>query len=718
MRVLGTPRHKPLVMMFGSYTLNDIVICLWYVVLFIPVLLAPGYVLSWTFDLFSFRSIEPRWRFLASVPVSVAFAPVAIYWVGRIGLWPGVYALFFALFAVWLALLFGFWGHERPAQWAALLVAGRRFVVWAGAVWLVVAVASLIDIQFGNRLYFSVVTNDYAVRTAVTDAIAREGVIPSNPFYRLTGPVPLRYHYFWFLPCSLVLKWSGLASGARGAINASVIWCGWGLISLVPLYFRFFLGRSASELWRLSRIGIGLLALTGLDVVAAAWNWWKGTVKADMEWWNVGQVTSWINSLLWVPHNTAALVAGLTALLVMWTEGKRASWKQRLGAGLLAGCSLASMMGDSVYVAIVFAGFLCVWTLYLAGRREWKPLYVFCCAGLSATVLALPYLLSLAGGSAGATFMRFSVRAFTPADSLIAHLHLTHGKNLIYLFFLPLQYLLELGVFAIGSLAYLAVRRKVGAFSQAEKALFLLAVIPFLIATFFRSSVVDWSNDLGWRGFLPVQFVMLLWTAEFFSERRMGFGDYGAAKWKRLSWAALLAVGLASSLYGLMILRAHGMLADAGYCTPFFTKDRHLGELTFGLRQGYERLTKLLPEDAIVQVDPKWEVYDFFWGLYSHRATASFNTTCGVEYGGSKKACDSLYPEIQSVFRNPSIYNEVELQNLGKRLGASAFVVYNRDPAWTKTAWTAEMKPAVQNNSMRAYLLDQQIVAYSGASTR
>src|SRR4051794_34020243 len=193
-------------MVLGSYTLSDLFASLFSVLLFIPVLLTPGYVLAWTLDLLNFRSLDSRWRFLISIPLSIGISPIAIYWLGRLFTWTAVSVVFAFVSLVWLALMAGFFGHERPREWIRSLRAGPAFIWIAFSVWLVIALASLVDLQIGDRLYFSVVANDYSVRTAVTDAINHDGVHPFNPFYRIAGPVPLRYHYFWFLPCSLVAR--------------------------------------------------------------------------------------------------------------------------------------------------------------------------------------------------------------------------------------------------------------------------------------------------------------------------------------------------------------------------------------------------------------------------------------------------------------------------------------------------------------------------------
>ncbi len=71
--------------------------------------------------------------------------------------------------------------------------------------WAAVAFGSLVDLPIGgDRLYTSTTSWDQTYRTSFTDAITRTGIAhPVNPIGYVDGPAPLRYHYFWFVLCSL-----------------------------------------------------------------------------------------------------------------------------------------------------------------------------------------------------------------------------------------------------------------------------------------------------------------------------------------------------------------------------------------------------------------------------------------------------------------------------------------------------------------------------------
>jgi len=344
--------------------------------LFIPILLSAGYVAAWLTGVFGFRTLTAPWRLLISLPLSVAIGPIVIFLAGGTG-WLPVYGFYAACFLIWLALLCGLGGHETLPRWLAGLWRVPRVWRIIPAVWLVVAIASLVNVEFHNRLYLSFSDFDHTTRAAFTDAISRTGARPLNPFYDLGSVAPLRYHYFWFLLCSLVTQMGGalLSStlvSSQQAIIASVVWCGWSLIALAPLYLRFLHEYSGAALRRCSLVAVGLFTVTGLDLIPLAIYYVVfRDVFPQMEWWNE-QVSSWYGSLIWVPHHVGALIAGLIGFLVLWDAGTTTSLRRRIAESSLAGIAFASGTGTSIYVTLVFVIFLCVWFLVTLARRWWN----------------------------------------------------------------------------------------------------------------------------------------------------------------------------------------------------------------------------------------------------------------------------------------------------------------------------------------------------------
>ena len=277
------------------------------------------------------------------------------------------------------------------------------------AVWSVLAILSLMDLQLANRLYVSTAIYDHSVRIPFVEAVARTGVPPLNPFYGL-GKIPvLRYYYYWYVVCALPEHLAGLS--ACSCFAASVIWSGFSLAALIPLYLKYFFKETVA-LRRKSLICISLLLVTGLDLIPCALKFLTThLVEADMEWWDPNQVTSWLDSLIWVPHHVAALTACMAGFLVLSAQTDKAELRDRVWAGIIAGLAFASAAGLSVYVAFVFLVFAAVWSVILAVKKRIREFFTFMAAAGVLLLVSVPYLLDLHTQSkVGQRFAIFAIR--------------------------------------------------------------------------------------------------------------------------------------------------------------------------------------------------------------------------------------------------------------------------------------------------------------------
>ncbi len=693
-----------------NYTLSDLARSLCAAFLLLPLLLVPGYVAGWMTRCFDFRSLSFRSRQLVSIPLSMALTPIAIYWAGTLMAWTAVSLLFAVVFAFWVSLLAGAWGHERPSEWLHSLRT-IPYGAWAiAALWLCIALLSLVDLQIGDRLYFSVSVYDHSVRTAITEAITRTGTRPDNPFYFLSGPTLLRYHYFWFLSCGLLnFSTAGLV-GARNIINASVVWCGWGLLCVAVLSLRTLYNLRGAALKRRSYITIALFTITGLDLLPTLYLLLQRRIYPEMEWWNETQVTSWFGSVLWVPHHTAGLVIGLVALLLCLDAVSRITMRQRIGCAILAGIALATLVGTSIYVGVVMGAFFVLWTAWVLLRRDRMQTLVLFIAGIVACALVVPYLKSLTGPGGGGTFLKLSIRHFWIPDHYAASRGLGWtAAQLLRLVFTPVNYFLELGFFFVAGIAYLYRLWRNRRFTEPTKILSLLLLTGLCICTFVRSGVIL-ANDLGMRGFLPIQFVLLLWSAELIdswrADRRSSQSGSRSRSLPAAAWAVLLVLGFGGTLWELGMMRLNAILTDAGVLPTFFVPDRHLGARTFALRRAYEMLDRQLPANAVVQNNPQWLYTDYFYGLYADRQTAAYDPTCGAQFGGDPHMCTELFPVLSSMFNHPDQLGVAYIQQLCSRLGISALVIKDLDRGWkANPTWAAGWTPLVSNEYARIFVV-------------
>ena len=383
----------------------------------------------------------------------------------------------------------------------------------------------------GDRLYFPASALDNSVRTAFVQSISTTGIPPQNPFFSPGQPVTLRYHYFWLMMCSLAERVGNHGITPRQALMAGAFWCGVGLLALVALYLRLFSPGDPARFRRRSLIAVLLLSITGLDILPTLLLlalYARGAVAfvlPSVEWWNE-HVDWFVYTALWAPHALGSLLAGLMGFLLLWKAPEERRAGGLLRYALLGGAALASSIGTSIYVAFVFAVFLAVWTGITIWKRWYRETAGLAVAGAACLALALPYMLSLRGPAAaafgGGSPIEFTVRAFSFAALVPRWQGMT---NWMYMAFieaplLPLNYLLELGLFFLaGTIQWRRFRRRGGPLSRQELACSVMAATSILICTFLRSSVIG-SNDLGWRGFLLAQFILLLWAVDIVAERQ------------------------------------------------------------------------------------------------------------------------------------------------------------------------------------------------------
>ena len=678
-----------------NYTLEDLRAGVLASILFASVGFAPGYLAGWLTDCFEFRRRTLSTKLLLAVALSISISPILCYWTGWLLGSAGI-PLFAAVCTVVAAVLLA--RELRTNSDLGARTTRIGFAIVAG--WVVVCIASLADLQLGDRLYYSTVGHDYSVRAAMTAAISRSGVRPANPFFLPDAPAPLRYHHFFYILCSAVDRFGGALVDAKQSLTGGAVWAGIGLIAMVPLYLRFFCGLSGELARQRSLLGIALLAVTGLDLLPALlFMKFSGSVTADIDWWN-SPIYSWVDTVLWAPHYIVSLVCCLTGFLLLWCapDGRR-GWI----SGVLAGLAFASAAGAAIYIAMVFGAFLAVWMLRSAIGRRTSELMLFAGAGIMAALLAIPHLLTLIphgspvspaaspASPAGASLpFALWVRTFRVAEVIMSSSQVsTAWQNIVQTLLLPLNYFMEFGFFAIVAfLTWQSYRRRPLARHQA--ALAVMAVTTLLIVTFVRSSVIAY-NDLGMRGILVLQFVLLLWAVEL----RPRWREFDSGL--KLLAAICVLIGVSGSVYEVCLLRAFPLLADRGKIDmpEWMSPDRNLGRRTMAMRRAYSALQGL-PANAVLQSNPDIPTDDYFFGLYGNRQTAAANRSCSSTFGGPEQLCAPLLASISPLFR-PS---PTKPANAPDRVTVLLFK--DNDPVWAdKSNWIWRVNPIYENDGVR-----------------
>lgn len=665
------------------------------------VTLLPGYAFGWLSNVLQFRCRSVAFRFAASLPLSLAVVPVASYLLGTLFSLRVVLAVYLCL-SVYTVYKTRYLTRSLARELYSRFRTFFAFIL----VWISVAVFSLADWQIGRRLYFSIIGFDYAVRTAFTQSINAHGLPAQNPFFYPGRPVTLRYHYYWLVVCSLVPKLTNGWADARHALIAGSVWCGIALICLIPLYLKLFSQGNPDQLRRRSLLTIALLGVTGLDILPTllmarlqAIGLVKG-LSPSVEWWN-NQVDGWIYTMIWEPHYLCALISCFTGFLILW-DLNRCTERQRAVSVVVAGFAFASAAGSGIYVAFVFAAFLLIWIL-IAILNSWFAEMVHCISSaIIGLALSLSYLFTLhsASGSAQGSLFQLTIRSFAPGEIVMGLLGIAAPWKIAFgnLVFLPLNYCLELGVFFVaGYMRWRAIRAARRRATREELATWALLFSSITICTFVKSGAIA-NNDLGWRGFLVAQFVLLLWGGEILADWHL------IPSFKiRALLLGMVVLGAAGVVYDLTILRFFPLWSDEGRVPKidWLSRDAQLGKRTYANREAYEWLRTKFSKDAIIQQNPTPFYQDTFFGLYGQSQTVAENQYCGTAFGGNPQVCAEIIPDLKHLYERG---NETALKSACAAFTVDVFIAKDTDAAWQdRSSWIWTQKPVFRNDFVRLF---------------
>ena len=688
-----------------NFMLEDLYGTLKAICLFPVFLFCPGYVTAWLLDLVDFRRRTAAFRAAFSLLLSIAICPILTYWLGRFAGFRPVWAFYGAaagLFFLLVALdlrdrnLRRPWWPARSGAFAAI-----------ACVWLAVALLSLIDLQIGDRLYYPTSTVDYALRTAFVHSIGTTGLPPANPFFFPGHPVPMRYHYFWPMMCSLVYRALAGAVSARQAVIGGTYWAGIGLMALVVIYLRVFLPGTAEQFRRRALTAIVLLGITGLDILPSLFLlslYARGILPfllPSVEAWN--EPVDWfLYTTVWVPHTVAALIACFTGFLLVWQSAAAPRRSGLLRHAVPGGIALASSVGCSIFVTFVFAAFLCIWTLVTLCKKWYRETAGLVLAGVTMIAFALPFLHDLAGPGGTKPLLQLTVRAFplaslirTPGWSAAWRLILVNGT------LLPLNYLLEFGFFfLVARYQWRRHRARGEPLSRPELATALMLATSVLICTFLRSTGF---NDLGWRGMTVAEFVLILWAADLFPK---GERPRFLSERQKALMVVFVALGAAGTVYDLTIARAYPMLADRGVVPPqdWMSPDRQFGQRTYAARAAYQWMRHATLATAAVQADPKVVFQDTLGMVYGDRHTVAGDLDCLSAFGGDPKECPPLVSRLQGIFPPAGRSAAAGLQEACATLPVDVLVAKDTDLVWSDPAsWVWREQPVYANRYVRLF---------------
>jgi hypothetical protein len=520
----------------------------------------------------------------------------------------------------------------------------------------VVVAFALTDFRWGGKLYHATFAIDMVKHAATVNAIVSWGLPLTDPF--VSRAEPAGYYYFFYTVAAAPVRLTLGTLDARAAVGALAVLNGAALLALAGLLLR----KSVPGLPAAGRLPvlIALLLCGNLDIIpniimGLSSHLWP----IELEWWNE-QVLPWVFSLLWVPHHVLALIAGVFGLLLIC---------ERPGAmgAVVAGIAFASCVGASVWVGLGVALAALLWLASLLLRAHHRLALVLAGAGCLAGLLLVPLVVDVLQGRPGEGIpIGFAVRPF-PALPVASGL--TH--DLISLLFLPLNYFIGFGIFAVGAVMFWrdpSFAKK----TEVTRILLFAAAAGLLLGTFTRSTVVN--NDLGWRVVLLPQLACLVWTSAVILARYETFRIADVRKWPA-AVGALLLIGYAGIAYELVAVRAYPLLLpnplQAGWGNPDIDEE---------IASAYRWANIHVSRGAVLQHNPVGDLRVLAFGLYGRNRTAVADRVAMI-YGAPRREVAARLEAIAPIFT--AAHSAAEARARAVANGIDVLVVSSSDPMWS-----------------------------------
>jgi hypothetical protein len=648
----------------------------------IPVILIPGYGIGWWLNLFDFRSEPAATRWSWSLAFGLTMEPILLYIPFRLVSANGMWCAFASLLLAGVVALI----RKNPIpRWREVPFAARI----ATSTVLALGCFLMLDVVTSTGVYPPTQVIDTSFRSQVITSLATADHLPPRSLFFNPGhPTILKYHYVFFLISGLMMRLGAGLVTARMALVSLALWVGLAMLVAIAITGRFFWLFADNA--RATRIAWALLLVGGLDILPvgseALSRWLAGEPHpipyADVNFWNGwGMAFDWINTLIWSSHHLAGLMACLLGCLFLW-QSRNQRGVGRWIAALATAVAFASAAGSSIYVTGIFAAFLFIVAIevLLNAPRFAVPL-IF--AGVLAGILSTTFLLDMRtfGAPGGASVFEFAARPFQPVIFLFDYLNIKSALawNLAYIATLPLNYLLEFGFFLVAGIWWFC-RERDEARKVQHHLIGGLATISLLLPAIIWSGM-EYSNDFGYRGVLPAQFVLLLCGAEFLENYGQNTRHAFPVAPRIWQIAVLtLILGLATNASNILLTRTSIGNFQQGTVLPGqMLRFNHSPESFRDLRAAYVWLQQNTSSGVIVQENPvTWQL--LAEGEYSQRPTVVYGTNPSFMIGVDHTEYLEVLSRIRKIFEFGTSTQESD--EIAASYGIDYLVVQNSDPVW------------------------------------
>jgi len=341
------------------------------------------------------------------------------------------------------------------------------------------------------------------VKIAVVDAILRNGLPVSNPFYGPGGNGQLAYYYLWHFGTAVMA--SALHIGGWGAEAAMTAFTAFASLMLM-MGLVATLGGGA-----LGGVAVALLSLPGsMRLVLAAL---IGADHADGVVPRSSDIGGWLNQAAWVPQHLSSACCVIVAGLLML----RIAEAGNVVVAAVLGLVVAGGFESSIWIGgIGFAVAGAALSALLLWQRARDQRIVFLAWGMGAAAVAAVLILPFAaaelhsvgarGGSAGLSLTPYAVLG----RAVPVWCRRVLDVPAFWLLLLPFEFpaILPLGLVAVTRPGSLGLGR------EQCRILQVLAVLAggFLVVAWLLRSTID-NNDLGWRAALPAVLALTVCAA-------------------------------------------------------------------------------------------------------------------------------------------------------------------------------------------------------------
>jgi hypothetical protein len=422
-----------------------------------------------------------------------------------------------------------------------------------------------------------------------------------------------------------------------------------------------------------------------------------------IEGWNM-PVISWLNAFTWVPNHVTGMASCMIAMLTILATDRATRFRWVINV-ILGGAAIGSALGLSIWVPFTFGVFMGVWAISLLFQKRQRALIpAILLVGLLGLVMASPFIIDILklGGksqSTGALPIGLYVRHFSFSKTLSPNI-----RDIVGALLLPINYFFELGFFFMIAILWIRQWRKSDNWQNnyywAE--ILLLATVAILLS-FVKSTVIS-LNDLGMRGWLLGQFVLIVWAVDILgsSSKQQPWLTLSSIRAlptsKRISdlIGILLIVGVMTTALEGSSTRFWAILVDTGVTgvPNELSPDTNLGERTYDARRTYDFIRVHTPQNLIIQNNPT-VFLDRPAGLYGTRQLVIADRTA---YGVPVDVFLEMSASIGRIFLAKNVFDWVSTDQICRQYSIQVIIINDTDPLWSSLAVLKEQRTPLYLN--------------------